>query len=159
VGVLQVVWSKRDQRLHDHHPPDGRVRAVQPLPVLFAEGVAALEAAQRRDGKDGRWSHQEAGIHWSQCEMRSGTTGSARSGSATRSNRAWTPIRTAFFWGAGYVNWRMDPIMAVATAAREARERHGSRRSGLAPSGNGRGPGGSQLHLDLGLTPASRFVT
>jgi len=146
----------------------------------------------------------EPGIHWSQCQMQSGTTG-------INTIRIYNPIKQGLdhdpdgvFLGRWlpelsavpavwrHQPWRMDPalqaacgcrigrdypapIVEVAAAAREARERlwalrrqsgfseaadaiqtrHGSRRSGLAPSGRSRGgrrriaPG--QLGLDLGM--------
>lgn len=155
------------------------------------------------------------GIHWSQCQMQSGTTG-------INTIRIYNPIKQGLdhdpegvFLGRWlpelaavpvawrHEPWRMDtgtqeacgcrigldypaPLVDVAAAAREARERlwglrhqpgfgaaadviqerHGSRRSGLPPSGKGGGPrrrrvADGQLCLDLGLAPegASRSVT
>ncbi|MBD2549931.1 deoxyribodipyrimidine photo-lyase [Microcystis elabens FACHB-917] len=154
----------------------------------------------------------EPGIHWSQCQMQSGTTG-------INTIRIYNPIKQGLdhdpageflarwlpelagvpvVWR--HEPWRMDPaaqvasgccigrdypapIVEVAAAAREARERlwglrrqpgfgaaadaiqerHGSRRSGLPPSGGRRGGGGNrrrqpraaegQLSLDLDLDP------
>ncbi|MCT0206830.1 deoxyribodipyrimidine photo-lyase [Synechococcus sp. CS-1332] len=154
----------------------------------------------------------EPGIHWSQCQMQSGTTG-------INTIRIYNPVKQGLdhdpdglFLGRWlpelaavpaiwrHEPWRMDPgtqeacgcrigldypapIVDVATAAREARERlwglrrqpgfgaaadaiqerHGSRRSGLPPFGKGRVPrrriADGQLCLDLGLDPASRSVT
>jgi deoxyribodipyrimidine photo-lyase len=160
----------------------------------------------------------EPGIHWSQCQMQSGTTG-------INTIRIYNPIKQGLdhdpdgeFLGRWlpelakvpaiwrHEPWRMDPatqaasgcrigldypapIVEVAAAARQARERlwglrrqpgfgaaadaiqerHGSRRSGLPPSGRRSGGGRrrssraaeGQLCLDLGLGPesASRSVT
>ncbi len=159
----------------------------------------------------------EPGIHWSQCQMQSGTTGinTIRIYNPIKQGldhdpegvflRRWLPelAEVPAIWR--HEPWRMDPgtqeacgcrigrdypapIVEVAAAAREARERlwslrrqsgfgaaadaiqerHGSRRSGLPPSGKGTGPrrrrvADGQLCLDLGmdLAPegASRFVT
>jgi deoxyribodipyrimidine photo-lyase len=157
----------------------------------------------------------EPGIHWSQCQMQSGTTG-------INTIRIYNPIKQGLdhdpegeflehwlpelagvpaIWR--HEPWRMDPatqeacgcrigrdypapIVEVAAAAREARERlwglrrqpgfgaaadaiqerHGSRRSGLPSSGKRGGPrrrrvADGQLCLDLGLPPedSSRSVT
>ncbi|MEA5417025.1 deoxyribodipyrimidine photo-lyase, partial [Synechococcus sp. BA-132 BA5] len=103
--ALQVVWFKRDLRLHDHRPlveaaqrgpvlplyvaepelwqrPDSSARQWnfcrealqdlnealtglgQPLVVRVGEVVAVLEAAHRRHGIGGLWSHQETGNLW-----------------------------------------------------------------------------------------------
>ena len=161
----------------------------------------------------------EPGIHWSQCQMQSGTTGinTIRIYNPIKQGRdhdpegeflgRWLPELAGVpaIWR--HEPWRMDPatqaasgcrigldypapIVEVAAAAREARERlwglrrqpgfgdaadaiqerHGSRRSGLPPSGRGRSGGSrrrqppvaeGQLSLDLGLDleGASRSFT
>ncbi|KEF40682.1 MAG: deoxyribodipyrimidine photolyase [Cyanobium sp. CACIAM 14] len=161
----------------------------------------------------------EPGIHWSQCQMQSGTTGinTIRIYNPLKQGQdhdpdgrflaRWLPELAGVPAAWRHQPWRMDPhtqagsgcrigchypapIVDLETAAREARERlwalrhlpgfaaeaaaiqerHGSRRSGLPPTGAPRGRRGrrsaaGQLCLDLGLDPdpgsrsASRSVT
>jgi deoxyribodipyrimidine photo-lyase len=150
----------------------------------------------------------EPGIHWSQCQMQSGTTGintiriynPLKQGldhdPEGRFLMRWLPELAGVPPAWRHQPWRMDPatqkasgcrigtdypvpIVDLTAAAREARERlwalrrqkdyaamasaiqerHGSRRSGLPPSGRGRGCGrrrvaDGQLSLDLGMDAA-----
>ncbi len=160
----------------------------------------------------------EPGIHWSQCQMQSGTTGinTIRIYNPVKQGldhdpkglflARWLPELAAVPPAWRHQPWRMDaaaqeasgcrigadypaPIVDLPAAARHARERlwalrkrpgfgaaaeaiqqrHGSRRSGLPPSGGRRGrrrrrEAEGQLSLELGMEPqaggtASRSVT